>query len=274
MFHDKITTLEFRDVFDGSEQICGRQAMLRSKYRFWNLTNGDLARLLFLTFALFSLHIPHVSFADTALSSNTANGDDRKRILGDVQTYIRKQALHGVSILPADLRSTLGWFSGTWHDVALPGDETEDRAALDAPLAPRPENDAPVSLASNFHHKGFLPTHDAMVLGAGWRHAIIDERVQLDARPFYGQNWRALQGYWGGEMTLNVAAREDGLPWGKIALGYTGGNQALTDHGTGVNLRGSMNLTSTLTLDADMRQQDSAVSSGNALMLRWRVPTN
>jgi hypothetical protein len=242
------------------------------------LTKADFRQAFFLTLALTLVFSSHHCRADgygTATYGPTYTPEEKQQI-NDIETYVRKEALHGVTILPGEMRSAVGWLSGGWHSVHLSSSDDEAEAMPQAATAPAPfaqesaGGSDPVNLASNFHHKGFLPTHDAMVMGMGVSRAAFDNKLQFTAHPFYGQNWRALQGYWGTELTMDIAQRSDGMPWGKISLGYVGGNDSLTDHGRGMDLHGDVDLTEGWKLTSGMRQ-DSATGDSNYVMLRWHM---
>ena len=240
------------------------------------LTKAEFRQVIFLTLSLIVVFLSHLCRADTYGSSCAPvySPEDKQRI-SDIETYVRQQALHGVTILPSEARSVVGWLSGGWHSVHLfgGGDATPSPAAASGTAAFTTQNDSddmPMDVGSNIHHKGFLPTHDAMVMGVGVSKKVLSDKLQLTAHPFYGQNWRAVQGYWGTEMALNIAKQPDGMPWGKIAIGYVGGNEALTDHGRGIDVHGDVDLTEGWKFTSGVRQ-NSADGNSNYVMLRWKL---
>lgn len=198
-----------------------------------------------------------------------------------VQSYVRQQAVRGEDLLPGTVRDTIGWLSNGWRGVDeniaaarqefddefdIPDDDG-DRHASPMPLAGG-NHLLPFQIMSSYHHKGFLPTHDAVLMGIAWHHALIGRKLDVIARPFYGQNWHSLRHYWGGEVTLDIAQRPDGLPWGKMAMGYTGGDHAMTDHGTGIDMHGDVNLTHDVAFTSGVRQ-DNIAGDSTYVMLRW-----
>jgi hypothetical protein len=218
--------------------------------------------LLTLTLVLFATF----SHADTI---------DKQR-LSEVEAYLRTQALQHSSMLPGQMRTAINWFSGGWHPVPttpfLDNENDDDyindtaRALTEAEM-PTPAS-SPLQLASNFHHKGF--THDALMMGLTISRKMLDDKLLLSAHPYYGQNWRSLQGYWGANLVLDVAQRPDDLPWGQITLGYVDGNEALIDHGRGIDFHGDVDLTNGFKFTSGMRQ-NSVDGNSNYVMLRWKL---
>ena len=191
----------------------------------------------------------------------------QKQKIGQIEKYLRQEASAHSSLLPGDVRAVMGWMSSGWRPVM-----TDDAAAdkpIDVQTAPDEEN-LSGNLSTALHHKGFLPTHDVLMLGVGAGHSLVDHKLQISARPFYGQNWRSLQGIWGGQVTVDIAQRPDGLPWGKIVAGYTGGNPTLTDGGRGIDVHGDVDLTEGWKLTSGLRQ-DSTTGDSNYIMMRWKI---
>ncbi|MDR3451002.1 MAG: hypothetical protein P4M15_14890 [Alphaproteobacteria bacterium] len=242
------------------------------------LTSADFRQAFFLTLIL------TVSFQPRPAHSDAMTDDPLyKQRVSEVTTYLRKQALQGASILPGDVREAMGWFSGGWHAVTMPGGDDEAEGVADAApdeaaqkltkeIGTPLENtgSSPWHFAATLHHKGFLPTHDAAVMGVGFQHSTFDNKMMITIRPFYGQNWLSLRGYWGAEMTLDIAKKEDGMPWGKMVIGYVGGNDKLTDHGTGIDLHGDVDLTHNVQFTSGLKQ-NSADGNSDYAMLRWRM---
>lgn len=238
-----------------------------------SIANAEFRQAMFLMLAVALMFLTHLCHAD-----NYYTPEEKARI-GDVENYIRKQGMQGMTLLPGDVRSAIGWFSGGWHPMIGGGDDDAPPAsnvpqgAPGSALAAMQEDSSdlpPMHIAGNFHHKGFLPTHDAAVMGIGLGQNAFDNKLQFTAHPFYGQNWRSLQGYWGGEMAMNIAQREDGMPWGKIVLGYVQGNDALVDNGRGMDLHGDVDLTEGWKFTSGLRQ-NSVDGNSNYVMLRWKM---
>jgi hypothetical protein len=234
-------------------------------FRF-NLKNAEQRQAAFLTLALFMCLFSKLSCADTPL--NTIANQETKQHISEVESYIRQQSLQGMSLLPNQARTAIGWVSGKWHSVALEGDTTNSSADTSAPallgsIEQQTVDGMPVSFGSNFHHKGFLPTHDAFLMGMGIGQNALGNKLQFTLRPFYGQGWDALEGYWGSELAMTIAQRPDGMPWGKISITYT-------DHGRGIDLSGNIDLTNHLTFTSGIKQNDITGDS-NYVMLKWKV---
>jgi len=166
----------------------------------------------------------------------------------------------------------MGWFSGNWHSMSLSNEgSTDDTSSNDTMSTSQPsDSSVPVNVSSNYHHKGFLPTHDAMMMGVGAGQNILDNKLQFTARPYIGQSWDSLRHYWGTEVAMTVAQHSDGLPWGKIAVGYVGGDEALTDHGRGMDLHGDVDLTHGFTFTSGMRQ-NSISGDANYVLVKWKL---
>jgi hypothetical protein len=233
-----------------------------------NLTKPGTGSAVLLTLTLVFVLNTHVSMADPLPA--TASVEERARV-SQASSYLRKQTLLGMSVLPGSLRSTLNWFSGNWHPVSLSGGSDEEIPSEQALAEPEESGiSIPMQLGANYHHKGFLPTHDAMIMGVGFDQKMLDDKLQFTARPFYGQSWHSLRHYLGGEIALDIAQHPDGLPWGKIAVGYIKGDSSLTDHGTGIDLHGDIDLTNNWKFTSGVRQ-DSVTGDSNYVMLRWKL---
>jgi len=230
----------------------------------------------FLTLTLAILLTATFTHADSLPSA--AEIEANKERASEAMAYVRHEAFQGMSILPGEAREALSWFSGSWHPMQMAGDDEETIPAVGGavPAQSQALRDASSSeswvpdLASNFHHKGFLPTHDAMVLGLGMQHSLFDNKLGLTGRPFYGQSWHSLHSYYGGEVAMDIDKRDDGMPWGKIALGYIQGNDSMIDHGTGVELHGDVDLTRGFKFTSGIRQ-NSADGNSNYMLLRWKL---
>jgi hypothetical protein len=235
--------------------------MTRHGFLGRNLINDPTERAVSLTLIVFVLLFSTFSHADAPpLSGGAAQIN-----LGDVTGYLRQQGMKGAALLPGDMRRTLSWFSGDWHAVTMTGDAAEEASGLASS-----DNAAPIQLETNFHHKGFLPMHDALTLGSGVGGAAFDDKLQFAARPFYGQSWHSLRHYYGGEVTMNIARRSDGMPWGQITMHYTDGESTLTDHGRGIDLHGDVDLTNGWRLTSGIRQNDLS-GNANYVSLRWKL---
>jgi hypothetical protein len=231
---------------------------------------------IFLTFVFALICAAHLWNAHDCRAGDYYTDEQRQQI-SDTENYLRKQGLQGVSLLPGDIRSTIGWLSGGVHALPSPAALWRDDDAANEEESPalreqssESADGVPVNLGGNLHHKGFLPTHDAMVMSMGFSRAALGDKLQFTARPFYGQNWLSTRGYWGGEMSMNIAQHADGLPWGKIAVGYVSGDESLTDSGRGLDLHGDVDLTNGLRFTSGIHQ-NSIDGDSNYVMLRWKL---
>lgn len=209
------------------------------------------------------------------------NDDEKHYRIQQMLHYVRSEVPQLLPGLPGYIRDPAGWALngvrdvrdelGLEHDA---GGGTSMIASITDPVAamigaPDPAQREAMWLTPDYHHMGFLPTHDAMVFGIGMRHTMLDDRVQVQIRPFFGQNWHGPENYGGSELSVNLSTR-DGKPWGKIAVRYTEGDPDMLDHGHGTDLHAELRFNDHLALHAGVRQGDDA-SLGNYVLLRWRL---
>jgi len=238
------------------------------------LTNASAKQARFFTFILILALLTHVAHPCRSDPLPPQVSVENQNTVHLAQTYLRQQALRGASILPGSVRATIGWLSNGWHSVAAGDAENADEggdAQTQNLTQPTDSGIAmPMQFASSYHHKGFLPTHDAMMMGVAFNQNIIDKKLQFTARPFYGQSWNSLHHYMGGEVTMKIDQRPDGLPWGALSAGYIGGNDSMIDHGSGVDLHGDVDLTNDWKFTSGVRQ-NSVDGNSNYVMLRWQI---
>ncbi|MDE2029655.1 MAG: hypothetical protein KGI97_03720 [Alphaproteobacteria bacterium] len=234
-----------------------------------NFRNAYPRQALFLTFILLFLTIPRPCCANSLPPDAHAALQTQ---LAEIRAYIRDQGKQKLGLLPGEARDAIGWLSGQWHSlssISLPGEEsTSDALAL--AQGQSEEMGWPAHLTASFHHKGFLPMHDAMVLGMGFTHDAVGRKLHFTLRPFWGQSWHSFRHYWGSELALDIAQRPDGLPWGKVTIGYTSGDNSLTDHGSGVELRGNVDLTHNVEFTSGIRH-NGITGDSNYVMLSWKM---
>ena len=237
------------------------------------LTYTATKQAIFLTLTMLLILSSRFSLADSPVQSQTQIDANKQQAIA-VENYIRTQIFQGVSILPSEAQGAISWFSGNAHPVSIMDDDeaSDQRSDNGGKMGDSANKNslAPDGLSSSYHHKGFLPTHDAMVLGIGAGQNLFNDKLSLSARPFYGQSWHSLHSYWGSEVAMNIANKPDGMPWGKLALGYVQGNDAMTDHGQGIEMHGDVDLTSGFKLTSGIRQ-NSADGNSNYLMVRWKM---
>jgi hypothetical protein len=233
----------------------------------WNLwvflTNAEFRQALFLTLLLFAAPI------GSHCHANSYSADEQQRIR-DVENYIREQGLQSVRLLPDEMRGAIGFVSNNLKALSATASIGNDSGNQSADPTPSASDGMPFSVAPDFHHKGFLPTKDALLIRLGFSRKAIGDKLLFTAHPFYGQNWRSLRGYWGAEMSMLIDKRDDNLPSGALALTYTGGNEQLMDNGRGIDLHGDIDLTEGWNLTSGLRQ-NSLSGSSNYVMLRWKL---
>jgi hypothetical protein len=167
------------------------------------------------------------------------------------------------------------WLNDSLDLTALPDERPGKQSTLSAePTAtivePPSDPNSALWLDPNYHHKGFLPMHDAMMLGVNVRQQLGDSGVGISAHPFYGQNWHSIDGYGGVETALSFRNEASVQPWGKIAIGFTSGDHQMMDHNTGIDLHGELDFTDNLSLNAGIRNDDYG-NGDNYVMLRWKL---
>ena len=234
-----------------------------------NLTQGKTEQATFLTLVLLVVLFSTFSHADSPPAMNAA---ETKLRISEVTSYLRKEGLQSVASLPSSIRETLSWFSRKHALDFTSSDEESTPATQNEALTDTLsfESALPMHLESSFHHKGFMPTHDSVVMGTSLHSSILDNNLQFTTHPFYGQSWQSLQHYWGSDVTMDIAERPDGLPYGKITMNYTSGTSSLTDHGRGIDLHGDVNLTHGWNFTSGIRQNDVS-GNANYVSLRWKL---
>jgi hypothetical protein len=202
--------------------------------------------------------------------------------LGLLLNYVRHEAPGWAPGLREDLRAPLDWMmSGTrpfrdaFDEDGSPETGNGFLGSVFGPLSglmqpPSSEAGQAMWLSPGYHHMGFLPFHDAMMMGVNLRQHLFDNRVHLDLHPFYGQNWVSLNGYGGAEMGIGLAHGDTGQVWGRIALRYTDGASNLMDNGRGFDMSAQLRLSDHLNLTAGVNS-DQNTDLGNYVLLRWKL---
>jgi hypothetical protein len=169
------------------------------------------------------------------------------------------------------IRSQLGADdSGDQNEPTIAATLTPPESMLQMPSLTEPEA---LWLTPDYHHKGFLPFNDAMIMGVSLRRSLLEGHVQMDFHPYYGQNWISTRGYYGQEIALNVSEKMGPIQGGKIAINYIVDDSNLSDHGHGINLHGDLKFSDTVGLQAGVRENDNA-QLGNYVMVKWTLLTN
>jgi hypothetical protein len=248
--------------------------MVGGRFDYVTLTNARLRQAALLTLLLPLIFTSHHSHADPLPQIAQ---DALKARVSEVTTYVRKEALQGIHILPDEARELTGWFNGSWKPVNVSGDDEPPAAdgstPTTVPLTQTQTTSSPKTFgfSTNFHHKGFLPTHDTMMMGVDVNQAVLPNKLNFTARPFWGQSWNSIRAYYGAEASLDIAKKiDDELPSGKIVIGYIGGEDALTDHGSGIEMHGDVDLTEGWKFTSGIRQNSSDGNS-NYMMVKYKL---
>jgi hypothetical protein len=214
--------------------------------------------------------------------------DQRRTALID---FARQQAMTITPSLSDDLRSPARWLLNGIHathsllnvDVSTLS-QVEDASEPSAnPVTDMLHDNAPTLadepswLAStNYHHlRGISPARDALIAGMHMKHSVMDQYMQFDLHPYYGQNYFTTRRYYGTEAKLDLQNPTDtsstSRPWGSISIGYVNGNNDLTEHGRGIDMHGTVNFTEHWSLNSGYRPHDTSENI-NYTLLQWKMP--
>jgi hypothetical protein len=251
------------------------------------LTDRSNRAVIFLTLLLPLILVPFSKvFADDNFDPATTQGwpdtgnlahQETKQLLDNIQ----QNAGQWAPGLPSILRDPSGWAQGkigAVEDALGLGDAvgTAENSSLVSSLmrysTPAAENGA--WFEPDYHHKGFLPIHDALVMGLGARQNLFDDRVRFEMQPYYGQNWLRPEGYVGSEFSVSLARGTAGdtmqNSYGKIAIGFINGDSQVLDSGHGFDMHGELNLLDNLAFHAGVRENEDT-ASGSYALLRWKL---
>jgi hypothetical protein len=109
-----------------------------------------------------------------------------------------------------------------------------------------------------------------MMTGLTFRERALDDRMQFDFHPFYGQNWVSLNGYGGAELGIGLTHGGEAQPWGRIALRYTDGASYLMDRSSGFDMNAELRFDTHLSLISGVRG-DGTSDLGNYAIMRWKL---
>lgn len=257
-----------------------------------NLTNAASCALLLLTFflCLFANCSETLAFTadrDAPDTSAYARANNAKRFaeqegtrrLGLMADYAKGQIPHLAPGLPSFIRNPGGWVSRGLGGSSPMDMFDEDTGSFLQPVQSaftEPSVNAPQAMwiSPSYHHRGFLPMNDAMIMGVHMRQSFSDlfagHGVQLDLHPFYGQSWHSTDYYWGTEIAFDLHNKDAAHPWGKIALRFTNGDTDLTDRGHGFDMHGQLNFDEHLSLNTGIRENGRS-EAGNYVMMRWKL---
>lgn len=249
---------------------------------------GVLLTLFF--FAVFPIHALSAGDPYSPRYASAMDASEQSAQRNAIITYARQEATNWVPNLSDTFRGPATWalsgFQATRNlfDFGLSSLDDDGVSSTDAhavtrlmpPTATHDDDNAWLASTTYHHHNGILPTHDAMMMGAHAQQGLLDHYMKIDLHPYYAQNWFSERGYYGTELALNLASPADtesvSKPWGKIVLGYTNGDERLTDHGRGINLHGELRISDTISLNSGVRQNDLS-DTGNYVLLQWKLIT-
>jgi hypothetical protein len=218
-------------------------------------------------------------------SATVADTLEQHKRLGLVMDYVRHEATHWLPGIPRALTSTGKWVAGNLSSLAAEFDfqgvgdaengimtsvVTPVMSMIEAPTID--QNDA-MWVTPNYHHKGFLPTKDAIIMGVNMRRGLMQNRMRFEVKPFYGQNPISTRGYWGSAVSININEPIGIFQSGNVTISYIGGDSRLSDHGRGIDLHSDLKFNDHLGLEAGMRQ-DNNEKTGDYVMVRWAMPLN
>ncbi len=205
----------------------------------------------------------------------------REHRLGLLLDYVQKEAPGWAPGLRDAIHAPMNWtrngLASAGRTFGFGGDgDSDDEEGLLSPIVrqflqpPSPGARQAFWMTPDYHHKGFLPIDDAMVMKFNFRQHAFSDRVQLDFSPFYGQNLMSLNGYGGAEIGINLNRSGAKEPWGRIAVRYTQGDQDLMDQGHGIDMHAELRFTDRLSLNAGVRENEET-QLGNYVLLRWHI---
>ena len=181
------------------------------------------------------------SFPDQRVETPFAESD-RNRQLSLLGDYIRKQSPGWMPGAPSIVRNPSQWLQNRLNPSDA--DDTSGPPLIQplSSLAPSPglEDAEGMWFSPDYHHRGFLPINDAMIMGVNLRQRSFQNLLQFDVHPFMGQNWHSSDNYWGSEFAVSL---HDGnpQPWGKVVLRYNNGDNELMDQNRGFDMHGELN---------------------------------
>ena len=195
--------------------------------------------------------------------------------------YLEKQSTIVAPTLAYAAKNPVAWtlrgVRATEEELGLPATDLPDEHFIEHLLPatgslmrpPSAEETRALWFSSDYRHKGFLPTHDSVLLGINMRASGFADRAQLDVNPFYGQSWMGAGGYWGAEASLTLRSAT-GQSWAHVHVRYDNGQRSLMDHGRGYDMNGEVPLAEHLSLTAGIKQTDSDPVS-DYVMMRYQI---
>ena len=256
---------------------------------------GVLLTLIF--FAIFPIHGFSAATSNNPYAiSNSIQFDavdkqESDKRLQSIIDYAKQELPHMMPGLPSEIREPATWALGGMREAGNlfnfglssgedVGADITAVAAIFKPVAAfmrpaAPEESQATWFAPDYHHRhGILPTHDSIVMGTHTRQDLLHHYMRFDVHPYVGQNLVSSRGYYGADITLDLASPSETSattkPWGKIAVSYTNGDSSLMDHGRGLDLHGELRFSDKLTLNTGMRQSDTSGSS-DYVLLQWKM---
>jgi hypothetical protein len=262
---------------------------------------GSLILTLVVNFTYSPAHATEISSDQRILNNyrssfnsndSVMNKTDKKERLKLVVDYVRKELpsqLPKMPNLPSFIRDPEQWvvkrfnsigagFSGMWDSTG--GDDVVVSVIKPVTaLMKDPGEDVTQALwlAPEYHHKGFMPTHDALVMGVKARHEMLDERMKINVHPHIGQNWHSAENFYGADMTIDVRGTRDALDGkrhklGSISISYNNGDRHLIDKSRGFDMHSEFDFTDHISLTAGI-SSGSSDSLGNYVLLQYKLST-
>lgn len=188
--------------------------------------------------------------------------------------YVRQQAPVWAPGLNDTLHKPLGWLQSAERNVFDDGASDSNASAfqpISMLMQAPPENAGQAMwLTPGYHHKGFLPFHDAMMTGMDMRQRVFDNRLQFDLKPYYGQNWTSLNGYGGAALGIGLTHPGEAQPWGRVSMGYIEGASELMDNGRGYDMHAELRFDDSWSFHAGVRNENTS-DLGNYAIMRWKL---
>lgn len=235
--------------------------------------------------------------ASALTSSNVKNPiyeEEKQKRVSLILDYLRSEAPHFIPTLPDAMRIPTRWamdgltslrdeFGSIHEGFGLRGADFGAGEAVNEVVRPiaslmhSPDESAAQAIwvSAGYHHKGFLPTHDALIINFNTRHRSIGSNLEFSTKPFIGQNWHSAENYWGIETTLNIGQHAkkgttNDHMHGKIVMRYTNGSSELMNNDRGLDMHAEFDFTNHLSLQAGIRSGSSS-DNNNYVMMRWKL---
>lgn len=211
----------------------------------------------------------------------------RKARMKEIAEYAKKEIPNWLPGLPSFLRTPKEWMMRNVKSIGGGvGDAWEVTGGNDVVVAftkpieeamTAPEDDVAHALwlKPDYNHKGFLPLHDALMIGVNSRHRLWGDAMTFNIHPHVGQNWRNSENFWGTDITFNFTkpGKEKGdarRTLGKIAISYANGDKDVMKRKRGIDMHSEFQFTDDLSLRAGMKRNDDSKLDSYVLM-QWKL---